>query len=421
MSDQIPNALEIPSAHCIIQSMPDMSPPPLRIGFNAALFSPTRDFRAAGVHRYIVALLDAVSRLEDLRVTAFVPSAARAQAQSRWPGFTIRGAPGLAERPLGRILWEQLVLPAALRRAAVDVYHGAAYALPLASRTPAVVTVHDLSFFRLPETFPRAQGAYLRAATRRAVRRAAALIAVSEFTRRELIELVGADPARVFSVPNGCDPACRVLSADAVEAWRVRTRLPERFILTVGTLQPRKNLGTLIEAYARLRGQDPTAPELLIAGAPGWGGEDLAGQTRALGIAEQVRFTGYVPGEDLPLLYNAATLFAYPSRYEGFGLPVVEAMACGTPVVLAAASSLPEVAGGAGLAVDPGDSEAWAGALAALLADPDRRAAMRAAGLARAARFTWERAARETVAVYRRARAGAAGLAAARCLEAADG
>jgi glycosyltransferase involved in cell wall biosynthesis len=401
--------------------MPDSCPPPLRIGFNAALFSPTRDYRAAGVHRYIAALLDAAGQIDDLCFTVLVPRAAHAEASQRWPAHDVRAAPAQVAHPTGRVLWEQLVLPAALRRARVDVYHGPAYALPLAPTVPAVVTVHDLSFLRLPETFPRAQGAYLRVATRRAVRRAEAVVAVSEFTRRELVDLVGADPARVYCVPNGCDPACRPLPAADVEAWRAAAGLPARFILTVGTLQPRKNLGTLLDAYARLRGRLADAPDLVIAGAPGWGDEDLGRRAQALGIGARVRFTGYVPGESLPLLYNAATLFALPSRYEGFGLPVVEAMASGTPVIVAAAGSLPEVAGGAGVVVDPLDAEAWASALAALLADAGRRAALGEAGLARAARFTWDRAVRETAQVYRRARAGRAGRAAARLAEARDG
>jgi len=402
--------------------MPDRSPPPLRLGFNAALLSLSHDYRAAGIHRYITALLDALAGCNGLSLTLFVAGpAARDVARERWPAADVRAAPALVARPAGRIVWEQAGLPLALARAGVDLLHGPAHAIPAACPVPAVVTVHDLSFFRLPEAFPRAQGAYLRAATRQAVRLAAAVIAVSEFTRRELIDLLGVHPARIQVVPNGCDPTCRPLPGDAVESWRARVGLPPRFVLALGTRQPRKNLGTLVEAYARLRARRPDAPDLVIAGAPGWGADDVGRRVDRLGLAAHVHRVGYVPAADLPYLYNAAALLAFPSWYEGFGLPVVEAMACGTPVVVAAASSLPEVAGSAGIAVPPGDVDGWTLAMDAVLSDADRAATLRSAGLARAARFTWRRAALATLAIYGQALAPGATPGAWREAEAPDG
>jgi glycosyltransferase involved in cell wall biosynthesis len=313
-------------------------------------------------------------------------------------------APAWARGRVGRITWEQTGLVRALRNSEAQLLHSAAYAMPAVCALPTVVTVHDLSFFRLPRTFPARQGAYLRAATRHSARRAAALIAVSDFTRRELISLLGVDPARVHVVHNGLDDSFRRLAPKAVERWRAEQGLPERFILSVGTLQPRKNLGTLLRAYARLR-QDWTPagepPALVVAGGAGWGDTDIAARATAIGIGEQVHVTGYVPGEDMPWLYNAAEILAFPSRYEGFGLPALEAMACGTPVVASDATSLPEVVGEAGVLVPPEDVAAWAAALATLADDPARRRALAARGRERARTFSWARAADETLAVWR--------------------
>jgi glycosyltransferase involved in cell wall biosynthesis len=377
--------------------MPDRSPP-TRIGFNAALLSLDRGYRAAGIHRYIVALLRALAHEPSVQVTAFVPDlGARALLPA---AVQLRRASWRVARPLGRLAWEQLVLPVALARARVDVCHGPAHAMPAACPCPAVVTVHDLSFFRTPRAFPRAQGFYLRAATRLSVRRAAALIAVSAFTARELVALLGAPAARVHVVPNGVDPMFRPVTPDEVDRVRARLALPAHFLLTVGTLQPRKNLGTLLAGYAALSAASPATPDLVIAGGSGWGGVAPEAEAARLGIGDRVHVLGYVDDADLPALYRGADVLAYPSRYEGFGLPALEAMACGTPVAVADAASLPEVTGDAAIHVDPDDPSAWAVALGALLADDARRGALVEAGLARAARYTWSRAARETAGVY---------------------
>ena len=391
--------------------MPDQPPVPT-VGFNATLLSLSTDYRSAGIHRYIVGLLPALAAAGEVDLVAFTHEPkARALLP---PSITLRPAPTWVRRPLARIAWEQLGLPYALHRAPVSLFHGAAYAMPRLCPAPAIVTVHDLAFFRLPQTFPARQGAYLRAATRSTVRHAAAIVAVSEFTRRELIDLLGAHPARVHAVPNGLDPACRPLPDATLAEFRRRAGLPERYILTVGTLQPRKNLGTLLAAYAELRRRSPAVPDLVVAGAHGWGDDDPRARAEQLGLGAHVRFLGFVPADDLPALYGAATVFALPSRYEGFGLPVLEAMACGAPVIIANASSLPEVAGDAAVAVGPDDIAGWADALAAILNDPARATSMSAAGLDRAAMFSWPRSARETTAVYHSVLAAPTGQAAGR-------
>jgi glycosyltransferase involved in cell wall biosynthesis len=393
--------------------MPNRPKGLLKVGFNAALLSPSSDHRAAGMHRYIASLLGQLAEISDLAITAFVPAVPDArdlgQAYGLPDSIKLRPAPSRVAGPLGRIPWEQTSLPRRLKKDGAQILHGPAHAMPRFSGIPSVVTVHDLSFFRMPETLPRAKAAYLRAAMRDAAKRAAALIAVSQFTRDELVAVLGVSSDKIHVVPNGCDPAFRPIPADEIEGWRRAQGLPDRFILTVGTLQPRKNLGTLLEAYAGLhqavpaRNADgnPTPPALVIAGAAGWGDHDLGTRAESLGIAEHVHFPGFVPADDLPRLYNAATCLALPSMYEGFGLPVLEAMACGTPVLVSDASSLPEVAGDAGMRVPPMDVGAWAAALTAIIEDPQRQRQMRAAGLKRAEGLSWANAAARTAEVYR--------------------
>jgi glycosyltransferase involved in cell wall biosynthesis len=205
---------------------------------------------------------------------------------------------------------------------------------------------------------------------------------------------------KVEVVYNGVDPSFRPLPADEVGAFRRERGLPDRFILFVGTLEPRKNVARLVEAYARL---PERRPALVLVGGKGWLYDEIFGRVEALNLSREIHCAGYVPADDLPWWYNAAELFVYPSLYEGFGLPPLEAMACGTPVVTSTASSLPEVVGSAGLMVDPTEIEELTTAMERMLKDRDMRQQMRAAGLAQAQRFSWVETARRTVETYRRA------------------
>jgi glycosyltransferase involved in cell wall biosynthesis len=304
---------------------------------------------------------------------------------------------------MARICWEQTVLPVALRRFGVELLHAPAYVAPLAVGTRTVVTFHDLSYFLFPESFNRSNRTYLQTFSRLSARRADRLIAVSEATRQDLVRLLGVDAGRVDVVPNGVDERFRPVEDIAeLTGFRERRGLPERFILSLCTLEPRKNLPTLIRAYALARDHGATEP-LVLAGGVGWGDLAIRALVDELDLASHVLLPGFIPQDEQALWYNAATLFAYPSRYEGFGLPVVEAMACGTPVLTSNRSALPEVVGDAGVTVDPDRPGELADAMVQLLRDGDWRAELRRRGLERAGQFSWDHAAQRTVEAYRQA------------------
>lgn len=308
-------------------------------------------------------------------------------------------------RNIGKLLFEQAQVPRGGHALGADLIHVPYWAPPLLSRLPVVVTVHDLIPLLLPEyrrsVMVRAYTALVVAATRRATH----VIADSEATRRDLITHLRLPAERVTVVYLGVDEHFRP-EQDRTAGRRVRERygLPERYILYLGGFDPRKNVPLLLSAFAQLREQGTALPPLVIAGRlPARATADLADPRRvasSLGLGEQLRFIGWVREEDKPALYSAADLFVFPSRYEGFGLPVLEAMACGTTVVTTDASSLPELVGGAGVLVVPDDELALAQALAELMADDEKRRVLSGAAAERARTFTWERAAHQTAGVW---------------------
>jgi glycosyltransferase involved in cell wall biosynthesis len=240
----------------------------------------------------------------------------------------------------------------------------------------------------------------LRLFTHLSVHRARRILAVSESTKRDLIQCYDLSPDKVDVVYNGVDPAFRPLPSDKIAPFRREADLPERFMLFVGTLEPRKNVVGLLEAYARLpKGRPP----LMLVGGKGWLYDEIFARVEALELTREVHFVGFVAAETLPLWYNAADLFVYPSLYEGFGLPALEAMACGTPVITSTASSLPEVVGDATRLVDPSDTDGLAATMAQLLGSREQREQMRVAGLAQASKFSWEKTAIQTAHCFRQA------------------
>jgi glycosyltransferase involved in cell wall biosynthesis len=374
----------------------------VRVGIIGHLLSFEASYRQAGVSRYTEALLRELPALAP--TDTFVvfsgparPPAERAfDARLQWVHARLS-----TSQPVTRIAWEQSVGLSVARRQRLDLIHAPVNVTPIVSGAPRVVTVHDLAFHLYPEQYPGAKQRYLRAMTRLSVRRATRVIAVSEATRRDVIRLYGADPQRVVTVPNGVGPEFTTLPAEVVATFRRERRLPERFALYLGTLQPRKNLETLLRAYVRVAAE--TGLGLVVAGAEGWGAESIYATARSLGVAEQVRFAGYVAPDELPFWYNAASMLVYPSFYEGFGLPALEAMACGTPVIAADNSALPEVVGDAGLLVGARDVDGFAHAITTLARDDHFRARLAERGRARAAGYSWRATAVQTLAVYQQA------------------
>ncbi len=306
------------------------------------------------------------------------------------------------------ILWHRLRLPVPgeLWFGRASLFHATDFLAPPLLATRRLVTIHDLSFLRLPERTVPALVQYLRRTVPTMARRADHLVADSVFTRREMVDLLGIDENRISVAYPGVGASFRPIRDPlALRSVADRWALPPRFVLGVGTLEPRKDWPTLIQAFGRL-GPLAADCELVIAGAPGWLMDDIQAAVRQ---HPRVRLLGFVPDEDLPALYSCALAFAYPSVYEGFGLPALEALACGVPVLVANASSLPEVVGDAALRVPPGDIDAWAQALARLLTDDELRVTLARRGPLQASRFRWDGCAAAVEAAYERVLGSASG------------
>lgn len=303
-----------------------------------------------------------------------------------------------------RLAWMQTVAPSVLREIGADVAHFTNGLMPLATGVPTVITIHDMSLTLYPECHPTRRRLVKRPFMRLAAMRAAAIITPSASAKADLVRLYGVPQDRVHVVHEAAAPEFQpVTDAATLADVRQRHALPDRFVLYVGAIEPRKNLPRLLDAFAqRYHSGDLTCP-LVCVGPYGWLSTDIGARIESLGIAKAVHFTGYVPFADLPAIYSLAEMFVFPSLYEGFGLPVVEAMACGTPTIIGRTSSLTEIGGSAVSIVDPLDTTALGDAMVTLAHDRDRRRELSEAGLARAREFSWDRAARETLAVYRAA------------------
>ncbi len=382
--------------------------PRLRVALNAAFWGR----ETVGSGQYLHHLVEALVRLPDApQVDLCGPAALRA-ARPLPAGVSWREVAPSPLRRLGpnleKVWFEQVAFPRAAKAAGAAVAHVPYFGSALRSPCPMVVTVHDLIPLVLPAYRSSALVRLYTALVSQAARRAALVLTDSEATRTEVVRRLGIPPARVRAVPLAAGPAYRPVE-DPWSVVEVRSRygLPEQYFLYLGGFDQRKNLDTLFRAVAEARRREPGLPPLAVAGALPTGDTPLIPDPRRLareaGLEGGVSFLGRVAEEDKPPLYAGAVAFLFPSRYEGFGLPALEALACGAPVVSACATSLREVVGEAGLLVDPDDVPAWAEAIVQLARNEELRTRLRTLGLVQARHFSWERTARETALAYRMA------------------
>ncbi len=296
--------------------------------------------------------------------------------------------------------WWLVGLPALLQISPVDVFHGTNYCVPVFASCPTVVTIHDLSLWSQAQSHLASNVQRGKRRIPIMARRANMIIAPSEATKQEIIKHLRISPEKIRVVHEAAREKMKPLPPSEYEPILKKYDIQTPYILYTGTIEPRKNLIKLIQAYNEVLKHTEHQPQLVLCGGRGWLEEEVFEQVAELKLQRMIKFTGYVPDEDLPALYSAAEVFVYPSIYEGFGLPPLEAMACGAAVISSNSSSLPEVVGEGGIQVDPQNREELAGAIAALLTDVEQRENFRRAGIERAKFFSWERAAHETQAVY---------------------
>lgn len=368
----------------------------MRIGIDATALPP----QPGGAGSYIIHLIRALASLSsEYQFTIFAHHSGRdlidSPSSSRMNWVLVPD-----KSPARRLVWEQVTFPRLVRQSRVGLLHSLHYTRPLFLSCASVVTFHDMTFFLYPDLHTRSKRIFFPTAIRLSARLADSIIAVSENTKKDAVRLLGIPGDRITAVPLGVgEEFLPITDARLLEDVRLKYSLPQDFILNVGFVEPRKNLTLLLKSYQQLHSQGISLP-LVIVGGLGWMYEDVFRQAESLGIKERVYFTGYVPDRDLPIIYNLARVFVYPSIYEGFGLPPLEAMACGTPVITTAVSSMPEHVGDAGILIPPQDEKALTNALQKLINDSTLQEELSSKGPERASQFTWKRTAQETLKVY---------------------
>lgn len=379
-----------------------MRPSRSRIALNAQLLCMSTGYRSAGIARYILNLLRALApAAPDLELHAF---ASDTGASGDMSGVAVHSTRWQTQRPAIRIFWEQFIFPIILARGQYDLCHSMAYVSPFGASTPSVVTVYDLGFVLFPVFFRPLNRVYLEFGTRLSIKRARRIIAISESTKRDIERLFGVPDEKIDVIPPGVEPRF-FPNGDgrSLEQFRLSKDLPEHFILFVGTREPRKNIPMLIRAFSRAKTRSRFPHRLVLVGDEGWKDSEIS---RALSEGDnrrEVILAGFAPSDELPSWYRAADAFVYPSQYEGFGMPLLEAMASGTPVITGNVSSLPEAVGNAALLFDPRDERGLEEAIVRLVGDAALREELAVKGSDRARGFTWSRAAEATAQVYRRA------------------
>ncbi len=374
----------------------------MRIGIDAHAIGA----RQGGNETYIRSLIKSLAEIDGDNLYTIYLANAGAAAQwregfaNRYKNFSVRLLP--PPTPLVRV---PVYLTYELFRHPVDVLH-VQYTAPPFCRMPVVVTIHDLAFERMPETFTRRGSFQLKLTVRRTAKKAARIATVSEYSRQDLLSIYKLPPEKVVVTYNGVESHFTPEPEIRNEPQEIRSRygIARDFLLAVGSLQPRKNLIRLIRAYSKLRSERPDfTPQLVIVGRKLWLTHEIFDEVKKHRWADDVILTGYVADEDLPALYRAARAFVYPSLFEGFGLPPLEAMACGTPVITSGVSSLPEITGDAALLIDPNDEQTLANAMIEIVSNDRLRAELREKGIGQAKKFTWRDAAEKTLRLYQEA------------------
>jgi glycosyltransferase involved in cell wall biosynthesis len=365
----------------------------MRIGIDARI----AHYAQGGIRNYVLRLLERLPAL-DVGAAYYVLYSRKAR---RPP---VSGSANVTLVPCwtpSHHRFERWALGIEIARLRLDLLHTVDFIPPAFGYRRSVITVHDLNFLYYPQFQTDESRRYYNGQIAWAVARADHILADSHATQSDLTELLGTPADKITVIHLAADAAFRPLPEAQTAQIIQRYDLRPGYLLAVGTLEPRKNLPGLLQAYAKLRANGTTAAPLVLVGGKGWLYDEVFERVEALGLSEHVRFLHGAPDEDLPALYNAAAVLTTPSFYEGFGLPALEAMACGAPVVVADRASLPEVVGDAGLLVDPEDVDDIARALGRALTNQTLRERMRARGLRQAGRFSWERTARETLSIYR--------------------
>jgi glycosyltransferase involved in cell wall biosynthesis len=299
-----------------------------------------------------------------------------------------------------RLVWEQISFPRLVRRLKLDLLHSPHYTMPLSRPVPSVVTYHDMIFFIHPEKHTLAKRYFFPWMMRRSAKKADIIVTDSESTRQDAMRFLEIPPEKIVTIHLGYQEIFRqITDADALSAIRQQYRLPERFIFYAGAFEPRKNVPLLLSAFEQLS-QKYTDLFLVVTGGTGWDNRETISQINAMHAKDRVVRLGHIPYADLPSIFNLAHVFVYPSLYEGFGLPPLEGMACGTPVITSNISSMPEFVGDAGILVPPNDEGALFDAIQRVLDDEALRQHLREAGPRRAANFTWKHTAEKTLEIY---------------------
>ena len=373
----------------------------MEIGINALKLYASQDYRNAGISNYIRQLTTHLLNCDESnRYTLFTNNLMPEWREQTRHTPTIVTSRLPTAHPIPRIAWEQSVLAGHTARDRLDVLHCPLNVIPLAAACPTVLTIHDLTFLRYPRLFPRLKQLYLRLFTRLSAHKASAVVTDSASTRNDVVQMLGVPQEKVHVVYPAADADFSPRSHDEGSAFRNSKGLTNGYVLYVGTLEPRKNVDVLIRAFGRAVKEQALPHRLVLVGGRGWMTQSIQEAIAEAGIGDRLVMPGYVARTELPLWYSGADLFVYPSTYEGFGYPVLEAMSAGTPAITSNSSSLPEITGDAGLLVPPREENQLAAAMAEILTDGSLAASLRKRGLERSASFSWSKSVRTCLNLY---------------------